>query len=55
MSETHDQDDLPPKKDKPHPPTLGFTLGEVVGALTWLIPIILVGGFLAWLAIRWLG
>ena len=54
MSETHDQDDLPPKKDKPHPPTLGFTMGEVIGALTWLLPILAVGAVLAWLVIKWL-
>ena len=55
MSETHDQDDLPPKKDRQHIPTLGFTLGEVMGSAVWLVPIIAVGGVIAWLVIRWLG
>jgi hypothetical protein len=54
MSETHDQDDLPPKKKPPSGITLGFTLGEVIGSLVWLVPIIAVGALLAWLMIKWL-
>ena len=54
MSETHDQDDLPPKKKPPSGITLGYTLGEVIGSLVWIVPIILLGAALAWLAIRWL-
>jgi hypothetical protein len=55
MSETHDQDDLPPKKDRQHNPTLGFTVGEVSGSLVWLVIILALAAVVAWLAIRWMG
>lgn len=55
MSETHDQDDLPPKKDKPRNITLGFTVGEVSGSLVWLVVILALAGVVAWLAIGWMG
>lgn len=37
------------------PPQDKLVLRRPIGALTWIVPIILVGGVLAWLAIRWLG
>ena len=54
MSESHDQDDLPPKKEKPHQPTLSVMLGEIAGSLVWIVPILAVGALLAWLLIRWM-
>jgi hypothetical protein len=55
MSEMHDQDDLPPKNDRQHNPTLGFTIGEVSGSLVWLVIILALAAVVAWLAIRWMG
>ncbi|MFZ1011496.1 MAG: hypothetical protein WAN65_31960 [Candidatus Sulfotelmatobacter sp.] len=52
MSETHDQDDLPPKKDRQHIPTLGFIFGEVTGSVVWIAVILLLAAGVAWLAIR---
>jgi hypothetical protein len=54
MSETHDQDDLPPKKEKPHSASLAVMVGEIVGSLVWIVPILAVGAVLAWLLIRWM-
>jgi hypothetical protein len=55
MSESHDQDDLPPKKDRQHNPTLGFIFGEVTGSLMWIVIILALAGVVAWAVIRWMG
>ncbi len=54
MSDMHDQDDLPPKKDKPHQATLSVMLGEVAGSAVWIAIIFAIAAVLAWLAIKWM-
>ena len=54
MSETHDQDDLPPKKEKPHSASLAVMVGEIMGSLVWIVPILALAAVLAWLMINWL-
>lgn len=54
MSESHDQDDLPPKKDRQHNPTLGFIFGEVSGAVVWIAIFLAAASALAWAVIRWM-
>ena len=53
MSETHDQDDLPPQKVPPHIGSrFSVMLGEVLGSVVWIAIIIALGIGVAWLAIR---
>ncbi len=51
---THDIDDLPPKKEKPHDSTFSVVLGEVSGAVVWIAIFLAIVGAIAWAIIHWL-
>jgi hypothetical protein len=48
-----DYDDLPPKKKvQADEDSASGALGELFGAAVWIVPIILLGGVIAWVVIR---